>query len=62
MPPHLGSSSNSLTERQALTDRTQPMTFDACTFDLTDAAFVECKIEAGLDDTKVDGRGLAVGA
>jgi len=48
--------------RQILADRTQPMIFDACTFDLTAAPFVECRIEAGLDDTKVDGRGLVVGA
>jgi len=38
------------------------MTFDACTCDSTIAPFVECRIEAGWDDTKVDGRVLAAGA
>ena len=46
--------SNSLTERQT--------SFDACTCDLMIAPFVECRIEAGSDDMKVDGRGLAAGA
>ena len=38
------------------------MTFDACTFHLTNAPFIECRLEAGSDDTQVDGRGLVVGA
>src|SRR5882724_5950477 len=54
--------SNSSTERQTLAGRTWPMTFDACTCDLTIAPFVECRIEAGLDDMKVDRRGLMAGA
>jgi len=37
------------------------MTFDTCTFDLTGATFVECGIAVGLDDMRVDGRGLEVG-
>src|SRR5882724_11456306 len=54
--------SNSLTERQTFADRTWPMMFDACTFDSTGAMFVDCGIAEGLDDTRVDGRGLEAGA
>src|SRR5882724_6768494 len=54
--------SKSSTERQTCVDRSQPMMFDACTCDLMIAPFVECRIEAGLDDMKVDGRGLEAGA
>ena len=54
--------SNSFTERQTCMDRSWPMTFDACNCDLMIAPFVECRIEAGSDDMKVDGRVLAVGA
>ena len=38
------------------------MTFNACTCDSMIVPFVECRIEAGSDDTKVDRRGLVVGA
>ena len=38
------------------------MMFDACTCNSMIALFVECRIEAGSDDTKVDRRGLSVGA
>jgi len=42
-----------LTERQTCVDRSWPMTFDACTCDSNNCpAFVECRIEAGWDDTK----------
>ena|SRR5882724_487231 len=54
--------SNSSTERKTCADRSQPMMFDACTCDLMIAPFVECGIEAGSDDMKVDGRGLVAGA
>src|SRR5882724_1656278 len=53
--------SNSFTERQTCADRSWPMMFDACTCDLIISPCVECRIEADLDDMKVDGRGLVAG-